>query len=66
MKQTFMNQPMNQSLKQISCDPTCGFMVRSHDEKEVLDDAMKHIKNIHPDMKVSKDELKDRMRIVKG
>jgi predicted small metal-binding protein len=57
---------MNQSLKRISCDPTCGFMVQSHDEKEVVDIATKHVHQAHPDMKVSRDDVKSRMKMVKG
>ena len=35
---------MNQDLKQIQCDDMCGFMVRSHDENEVIHMAKQHIK----------------------
>lgn len=45
-------------LKSITCDPACGFMVRSHDEKEVVDLTMEHTKHAHPDMKVTKEDLK--------
>ena len=49
---------MNQTLKQISCDPICGFMVRSHDSDELIDIAMAHAKSSHKDIKVSEGELK--------
>lgn len=45
-------------LKEITCDPACGFLVRSHEEKEVIDMTMAHTKHAHPEMKVTKDELK--------
>ncbi len=47
-----------EKLKSISCDPTCGFMVRSHNEKEVMDLAMTHAKKMHPTMKISQADLK--------
>ena len=34
-------------LASVSCDPECGFMVQSHDEKEVIDDTRSHVKKIH-------------------
>jgi len=46
-----------EQLKSISCDPTCGFMVRSHDEKEVMDLAKQHVKKVHH-MKTTDKELK--------
>lgn len=47
-------------LKTISCDPACGFMIRSEDEQEVLDTARKHVKNKH-NMEVSDEDLRKRM-----
>ncbi len=38
---------MTGSLKKIECEPKCGFMVRSHDEKELVDLAVKHAKKSH-------------------
>jgi predicted small metal-binding protein len=35
------------SLKSIECDPDCGFKVRSHDEKEVLNMAKSHVSHMH-------------------
>jgi predicted small metal-binding protein len=46
-----------EALKSISCDPTCGFMVRSHDEKEVVGFAKTHVKKAHK-MKTTDKELK--------
>ena len=34
-------------LKSITCDPACGFMVRSHDEKELISMAESHSKHAH-------------------
>ncbi len=38
---------MTGTLKKIECEPKCGFMVRSHDEKEIVDLAIKHAKMSH-------------------
>jgi len=46
-----------EELKSISCDPTCGFMVRSHNEKELIDIAKTHAVKAHK-MKTSDKELK--------
>ncbi|MBS3077339.1 DUF1059 domain-containing protein [Candidatus Pacearchaeota archaeon] len=54
-----------QSLKEISCDPVCGFMIRSHEEREVLDGAVKHVKHAHPDMKLTEKDIKTKMKTVK-
>jgi predicted small metal-binding protein len=34
-------------LLKIECDPMCGFMVRSHDEGEVLRLARTHVTDAH-------------------
>jgi predicted small metal-binding protein len=57
-----MKQKM-ENMKQISCDPECGFMIRSHDETEVLGVAKKHIKEKHK-MEATMDMLKSRMKAV--
>jgi predicted small metal-binding protein len=48
---------MAETLKKIECDATCGFMVRSHDEKELIDIAAQHVKKAH-NMTVSEKDLK--------
>ena len=53
---------MAEELKSISCDPMCGFMIQSHDEQEVLDTAMRHVKKVHPNMKVSIEDMKKKMQ----
>jgi len=52
---------MAEELKKIECDPMCGFMVRSHDEKELVEIAKEHVKKIHK-MKASDKELKERIK----
>ncbi len=34
-------------LKNISCDPMCGFSLTSHDEKELLEMVGAHAKKMH-------------------
>ncbi|MEN6621072.1 MAG: DUF1059 domain-containing protein [Smithella sp.] len=34
-------------LKQIECDPKCGFFIRSHDENELVEMAIRHAKTQH-------------------
>jgi predicted small metal-binding protein len=38
---------MKGDLKKIECAPKCGFMVRSHDEKEIVELAIQHAKKSH-------------------
>ena len=38
---------MTGHLKKVECDPKCGFMIRSHDEKEVIAAAIQHAKKSH-------------------
>jgi predicted small metal-binding protein len=38
---------MAANLKKIECEPECGFMVRSHDENEIVNLALSHVSNIH-------------------
>ena len=54
---------MAEKLKSISCDPMCGFMVQSHDEKEVIAIAKSHLKNVHK-KSMSDDELRKSMKSV--
>ena len=44
-------------LKLVMCDPDCGFMVRSHDEKELVTMVKEHSKNIHKKEMSDKDAM---------
>jgi predicted small metal-binding protein len=46
---------MTGTLKKIECEPKCGFMVRSHDEKELVELAIKHAKKSHNETLSEKD-----------
>lgn len=52
---------MTGDLKKVECDPKCGFMVRSHDEREIIDLVTQHAKKSH-DMKLSEREVKDKIQ----
>ena len=38
---------MMEKLKQLECDPKCGFLIRSHNEKEIVEIAIQHAKKAH-------------------
>jgi predicted small metal-binding protein len=38
---------MAEKLKKVECDPKCGFLVQSHDEKEIVEIAIQHAKKSH-------------------
>ena len=50
-------------LKSVSCDPQCGFMVQSHDEKELTDIVIAHAKEAH-NMDVTANDVKAKMKPV--
>lgn len=48
-------------LKSVSCPPECGFMVRSHDEKEIISMTRAHAVLAHK-MKLSEKEIRGMMK----
>jgi predicted small metal-binding protein len=52
---------MSDTLKKIECDSTCGFMVRSHDEKELIEIATQHAKKSH-NMTVAEKDIKAKIK----
>ncbi|MDA8172990.1 MAG: DUF1059 domain-containing protein [Nitrospiraceae bacterium] len=54
-----------QQLKQIDCGPECGFLIRSHDEKEIIELTKKHVKQ-HHGMDMTDQEIKKDIETVKG
>jgi len=50
-------------LKSVTCDPACGFMVRSHDEKEITAIVIAHAKSAH-NKDVTADDVKSMMKTV--
>ncbi|MDA8156912.1 MAG: DUF1059 domain-containing protein [Actinomycetota bacterium] len=53
-----------QQLKQIDCGPECGFLIRSHDEKEIIELTKKHVKQYHG-MDMTDQEIKKDIETVK-
>lgn len=53
-----------EKLKEISCAPECGFLVRSHDKDEVVSLAKQHVEQKHPGMKVTREKLNEMTRSV--
>jgi len=52
---------MAETLKKIECEPQCGFLVRSHDEKELVRIAKEHAEKAHK-MTVSEKDIKEMMK----
>lgn len=52
---------MAENLKKIECDPMCGFMVRSHDEMELIEIAKQHVEKVHK-MKASDKDIKEKIK----
>jgi len=52
---------MTGNLKKVECDPKCGFMVRSHDEKEIIDLVTQHAKKSH-NMSVTEKAVRTKIR----
>lgn len=53
-----------EQLMRVECDPSCGFMVQSHSEKEILGYAKDHAKKIHKMKKVSTADVKSMIKTV--
>lgn len=49
---------MKTALKKLECDPVCGFMIKSHDEKEVIKVALEHAKKFHKGTKITEEDIK--------
>jgi predicted small metal-binding protein len=49
---------MAEELKSISCEPKCGFMVRSSDENELIETIKTHVKKKHPGLEMSDQDIK--------
>ncbi|MCL5023234.1 MAG: DUF1059 domain-containing protein [Nitrospirae bacterium] len=52
---------MEENLKKVECDPACGFMIKSHDEKEIIETVRQHAKRYHKKA-VSEKEVKEMMK----
>jgi predicted small metal-binding protein len=52
---------MAETLKQIECEPKCGFLVRSHDEAELIRIAIEHGEKAHG-MKMTEKDARELMK----
>jgi len=52
---------MTDIYKKVECDPKCGFMVRSHDEKEIIEIVTAHAKKSQQ-MVVTEKDIKAMMK----
>jgi predicted small metal-binding protein len=52
---------MEQELFVVTCSPECGFMIQSHDKKEIIDTTKRHTRNVH-NMKTSEKEIKSMIK----
>jgi predicted small metal-binding protein len=50
-----------EKLKKIECDPKCGFMARSHDEKEIVEITTRHAKKSH-NMTLTEKDVRDMLK----
>ena len=50
-----------ETLKSVSCDPACGFSVRSHDEKELISMVKEHAKT-HHNMDMTDEQVRKMMK----
>ncbi len=53
---------MTGTLKKIECDPTCGFMIRSHDEKELVHILTRHAKKAH-NMNIPEKDVREKIKV---
>ncbi|MEJ2683520.1 MAG: DUF1059 domain-containing protein [Candidatus Sulfobium sp.] len=53
---------MTGNLKKVECDPKCGFMIRSHDEKEVISAAIQHARKSHNETLTEKEVRSDYLK----
>lgn len=51
------------TLEQIECDPGCGFLVRSHDRKELISLTKTHVKTQHSKI-VTDDDVSKMITVV--
>lgn len=52
------------TLKEVACDPACGFRIQSHDEKEIVSAVKMHAKTHHK-MDLTDAQVKEKFKEVK-
>ena len=61
-KSDMKTETMTGPMKSVSCDSPCGFMVRSHNEKELTSIVKAHAMKMHK-MKLTDKQIKDMMKM---
>jgi predicted small metal-binding protein len=64
MKKEEGKKEAKHELKSVTCDPACGFMVRSHDEAELTAIVKEHAKKAH-NMEMTDEQVKEKMKTEK-
>lgn len=54
---------MTGTFKQVQCDSPFGFMVKSHDEKELIEIVKQHAKKAH-DLTITEKDERDKIKSV--
>ncbi len=54
---------MSGKFKLVQCEDPCGFMVKSHDEKELVDIVRQHANRAHG-LTISEKDVRDKMKSV--
>jgi predicted small metal-binding protein len=54
---------MDNQIKEVNCGPECGFLIRSHDEKELIEIVKAHAKNVH-NMTITEEDVRVKMKTV--
>ncbi len=52
---------MTGTFKKVECDPPCGFTVKSHDEREVIDLVKQHAKKAHK-MELAEKDIRSKIK----
>jgi len=60
-KKEMKKDQLMETMKSVSCDPACGFSIRSHDEKEIVDIVKGHAKK-HHNMDMTDEKVKEMMK----
>lgn len=56
---------MARKLVQVECPPECGFLVRSHDEHELIDIVLSHATNVH-EVEYTASDVRKNMTTLEG
>ena len=55
---------MTTTLKKLECDPKCGFLIQSHDEKEIIEIAKEHARKFHNKTAITEKDIRGMVKAV--